>query len=216
LRYPLLVAQIACIASLFWSGSWRGYRALCGLLGAGIVASALYSTDGAGYSWIAGPVLVFRFLVTLEVSRRQTEHFCYWTSLAGASFILATFYTASVWSSPLDTFIEFRRLMQIWCAAYFVVVQAFWISQRFWWRSLPNWVAVWYGFTLVNHGAVSLASSLDRWTWLTWWRAAGWSWAVEALCWGLLALTFTVYRRDRGAKKFAPRGRLTAAWWPRL
>ncbi len=199
MRYLLLACQIVCLASLVLAGASRRYPILAGLLGFQIAAVWAYEPGTALYPWLAGPVLAFRFLATLEVSRRQTWHFRYWPGLTGAAMLLAVFYTASVIRPPVGDFQTFRRVLHIWCAAYFFVIQLFWVVHRFWWSSLPNWVAAWFGLALLNHGAVSLAGTISQWSWLGWWRAAGWSWGLEAGCWLGLALSILVCRRDRGA-----------------
>ncbi len=195
----LLAAQFACIASLLLTGVWRRYRLLTGLLAFQLAAVAVYKPGIDLYLWLAGPVLAFRFLAALEVCHRQTSHFRYWSGLTAAAMLLALFYVASVIRPPVDDFQTFRRGLQVWCAAYFFVLQLFWIVHGFWWRSLPNWIAACFGLQLLNHGAVSLASSLTQWGWLGWWKAAGWSWGVEAGCWLGLALVILLCRRDRGA-----------------
>ena len=182
MKYFLLGSQCCCFFLLASSGIWRRYLLLVGFLGAQIAAALLYTPGTDYYTWIAGPVLVLRFAATLEVTHRQTSHFRYWSGLTAGVILLALFYTASVMALPVD-FVGFRRALQIWCAAYFFVLEVFWVTQRFWWPSLPNCIAACFGLGLLNHGAVALAGVVLRWDWLTWWRAVGWSWGAEAVSW---------------------------------
>lgn len=200
----LIASQAVCIASLIFSGTWRRYPLLTGSLGVQMIAAGLFSPVGAFYCWIAGPALALRFAATLEVSNRQTGRFRYWSGLTAGAVFLGLFYTASVWqNAPLNDFVSFRRALQIWCAAFFTVLQVFWVVQRFWFCSLSNWAAAWFGLSLVNHASVSLVGIMKGWTWLEWWDAMGWSWRAEALIWIGLSVT-VLYLRDRDdARSFA-------------
>lgn len=189
MRTLLLGSLTACIASLIVSGSWRRYPVLCFLLGFQWLGVWLFSLNGEQYEWTAGPALVFRFAATLEVSHQQTCRFRYWSGLIAGSALLAIFYTASVWNGPIENFTAGRRMLHIWCAAFFLVLQVFWIVQRFWYLNLSNSVAVWFCLSLLNHASVSLEGLMRSWTWLIWWDVMEWSWRAEAFCWFGLAIT---------------------------
>lgn len=187
----LLGAQLACLLSLAISGTWRRYRIVTALLAFSLVATAAFQTDStwlqSWYAWSVLPVAVLRFLGALEVSHRQTHEFRYWSRLTGAAFLLATFYALSVWiCSPNDllgTWVQARRYPQIWCAAYYLVLELFWLCFGCWRGNYRDWAAVAFTVLMLNHGAVSLAGQVTRWPGLTWWRTAGYSWGVEAVGW---------------------------------
>ena len=192
----LLSAQSLCLLSLLISGSWKRYKVLTLLLPFAMLATYSFRTSDewlrAWYAYLVIPVAILRFAGTLEVSYRQTHEFRYWARLTGACFLLAMFYSLSVWASStgeyLETWVQLRRYPQLWAAAFFLVLELFWLCSGCWRGSREDWAAVAFAGMCINHGAVSLAGQLTRWPGLSWWRTAGWSWGVEAVGWLALAV----------------------------
>ena len=107
--------------------------------------------------------------------------------MTGAAILLATAYAISIFaSSPgelLETWVQARRYPMLWSAAFYLVLESFWICAGCWRGNTRDWAAFWFGLMCVNHGAVALAGQVTRWPGLSWWRTAGWSWGIEAVGW---------------------------------
>jgi hypothetical protein len=194
MKYVLAVSLAFCLVSLIRLG-YR-YRLTCLYLLASIPAVLAFRSESGWlhlwYPLIAVPVSLLRVIAGVEVLHRQTEGFRFWYRLIGSGFLLAGMFAGLVWvqsanSDTLQYAVEMRRLVQIWLAADFIVVELFWATQNdapFCRRA--DQIALLFGVVAVNHGAISFLSGLGPWE--HWWTASAWSWWVDAAAYLLLGL----------------------------
>lgn len=193
-KYVLSLFAALCFVSLLSLG-FR-YRLTCLYLLVCIPATLAFRVESSWlhtwYGILAGPVAILRLVAGVEVLHRQTEGFRYWWRLTGSAFILAGAFAALAWvqsahPNVLQSFVEFRRLLQIWLAGLFLVVELFWISQGGGWYRRCDHLAVLFGLLAMNHGVVSVLSQVRPWG-NGWGSASGWSAGIDAGVYLLMAL----------------------------
>ena len=172
----LAASQIACLVALLWTSRKR-YRITAWFLGAAACVTFLYHPE---LDWVSRwyivldlPVTILRFFAGIEIAQRQTEGFRYWWRLMGAVFLMALFGAGVGWvrsSHPdtLQSFVEMRRLLQIYLGAVFFSLEAFWLSQGGGLHRRADHIAVAFGVMAIVRGALGVIAGghhLDTVTW---------------------------------------------------
>ena len=209
MKYLLSTSALACCFSL---APFPQYRLTCLYLLLTIPASLSFRVESgwlhAWYPLLVGPVAVLRVMAGIEILHRQTEGFRFWWRLTGCAFVVAGMFAGMGWvQSPhpdvLQSFVEFRRLMQIWLAGVFVYVECFWLTQGGGWYRRADHFAALFAVLALNHGAVSFLGGALGWSEATWSRASWWSWLIDSGVYLAMALRCRV----------APSVRLYPATW---
>lgn len=190
LKLLLVSSQLVCLLAVLLSGSWRIYRIFVIYLIFALAATAAFRSEApwleSWYVWLDTPVVILRFAAALECLHWQTEKYRDWMLLMGAVFLLGNAAQEGCWlmevhtATGLDAFVVLRRSLHIWMGSICAVVQLFWIFYQ-WSNRRANWWGLAFSCLCWNHAAVAVASVGRTWGGLSWWRAAPWSWACDAL-----------------------------------
>lgn len=197
-RYALAASQVLCLIFLLRAYPRRYILTACYLL-AVIPVTLLFRADAdwlrSWYQFLVTPVAFLRFAAGIEIAHRQTEGFQYWGRLVGSAFLIATMFSGIAWvhsenPDALRSFVELRRLLQIFMAGMFLFLEAFWLSQGGGWYRRADRIAMAFAFLALNHGAVSVWAGSHRFNREQWFAVQPWSWAFEACCYVALTVLF--------------------------
>ena len=210
MKLALVTSQCLCLFSLVFSCPRRYKLTLIYLLLAIPASIAFRSDEGWLRDWyvlLTGPVLAARLAAGIEVYHRQSEGFLYWCRLTGTGFVVAGMFAALSWvQSPhpdtLQSFVELRRLLQVWLGAFFVVIEGFWISQGGGILRRVDQVAFVFGLLCLNHAVVGVLKAAGFCMESVWFHCEDASWGVDAACYLVLAIIFRLFR---GARQCPPR-----------
>ncbi len=214
IRLLLITSIAACLISLLRSSLRSKYYLTALYLLVAIPATVAFQSDAAWlrswYAILVSPVALLRFAAGVEVAHRQAEGFRWWWLLMIGVFLTPVLFTGIAWvrsphPSPLQEFVEVRRMIQIYMAGVFICLEAFWATQGGGWMVRPkDRIAVVFGFLLLSHGAVSVAMGISHLTGDEWREIQPRLWVLDALCYSWLTVLFA------GARRSAPRYRNAA------
>ncbi len=204
MKLALASSQLLCLISILVSTPSR-YRLTLLYLAGVIPATLLFRAESTWlHSWyllLAGPVAILRFLACLEIAHRQTEGFRYWSRLTGSVFLLAGLFASLAWvqsagGDALQSAVEVRRLLQLWCGSFFLVLELFWLTQGGGWYRRVDRIALVFGALCLNHATVSFLGGLGLFKGLGEWEGVQIaSWLFDGLCYVALTREFSSGRR---------------------
>jgi len=223
-KLALAASQFLCLLSLAVSTPTKYRLTLLYLLSV-IPATLLFRAESAWlHSWyllLVGPVALLRFGAALEIAHRQTWGFRYWSRLIGTCFLLAGLLASLAWvqaapGDALQSGVELRRLLQLWCGSYYMVLELFWLTQGGGVYRRADRVALAFGGLCLNHAVVSFLGGLGLFKGLGQWEGVQIvSWLADGLCYVFLAMAFASGLRfvqtDLRASPLAPGFRSVAA-----
>ncbi len=219
-KYALTASILLCMVAVLGSGRRRDYRLTLLYLASCIPATLAFRAESAWlHAWypvIASPVALLRLASGLEVLHRQTDGFRYWWRLMGSVFMLAGMFCGLAWvqsANPdaLRSVVELRRLLQIFLAGCFLVVELFWLTQGGGWYRKADWVAAVFGVLALNHAVTSILAEIGRYGELqSWLDASGAAWLIDGFCYLGLTLLFSDALQSSGISRRFRRSRRAA------